>query len=485
MQCKSQLLAAWWLFLLLSVASASDLRIVEAAKNQDKDGVRALLTRHADVNAEQGDGATALHWAAHWDDLEMAAALLRAGAKVNATNELGVTPLYLACSNGNAAMAESLLAAGANPNMTAATGVSPLMNAAASGSVDAVKALLARGANPNAKESAKGQTALMWATAERHPDVVRELINHGADVHARSKSNGSLVFVAREGNQALDDRGLSKTIETGGSTPLLFAAQQGDVESGKLLLRAGVSPNETDASGNSALVIAAHSGQAAFAVFLLDNAADPNAAGTGYTALHAAVLRGKADLVKALLAHGADPNARIANGTPIRRYGPDYALTGSQVGATAFWMAAKYASVDMLAALAAGGADPKLATDEGVTPLMAAVTATARTAGVRGAARVDDAHILETSKAVLDLGGSVNSANQAGDTALHIAASRGHTALVQLLVERGAEVNAKNKRGQTPLALAMVRFKATADILRKLGATEPISANADRPDRTE
>src|SRR5512146_2189108 len=86
-------------FVLLSgSAMAADLRLVEAAQTQDWEQVRALLQQHVDVNAPQGDGAVALHWAAYWDDPVIADLLLRAGAKVNAANELGVTPLALASS---------------------------------------------------------------------------------------------------------------------------------------------------------------------------------------------------------------------------------------------------------------------------------------------------------------------------------------------------------------------------------------------------
>jgi len=113
------------------VASANDLQLLEAVRNQNREAVRALLKQQVDVNAPQGDGATALHWAAHRDDLETADLLIRAGAKVNAATDLGVTPIALACANGSAAMVEKLLAAGANPNAVA-SGEPALMTAARS-----------------------------------------------------------------------------------------------------------------------------------------------------------------------------------------------------------------------------------------------------------------------------------------------------------------------------------------------------------------
>src|SRR5262249_14271626 len=88
----------------------------DAAKNGDKEALRALLQKGANVNAMEGDGTTALHWAGYRDDLEAADLLIRAGAKVNAANDLGATPLWTACENGSESMVRRLLAAGANPN---------------------------------------------------------------------------------------------------------------------------------------------------------------------------------------------------------------------------------------------------------------------------------------------------------------------------------------------------------------------------------
>src|ERR1700692_1563649 len=160
-----RLIGALSIVVLLS-AAPSDIRLSDAAMQGDKDTVRSLLNQKVDVNAPQGDGTTALHWAAYRDDLEMAKLLLVAGANVQAaTREGGITPLLMACQNGSAAMIDALLKAGADSNAVKANGTTPLMMAAASGSVDAVRVLLDHGANVNAKESAHGQTALMFAAA--------------------------------------------------------------------------------------------------------------------------------------------------------------------------------------------------------------------------------------------------------------------------------------------------------------------------------
>src|SRR5262245_55849511 len=110
--------AAVFATLLLSVADggAQDLRLVEAAKNHEREAVRKLVALKIDVNTKRPDGATALHWVVQWDDLELVNLLLRARAAVNVSNDYGVTPLSLACTNRSVAVAEALLNAGANPN---------------------------------------------------------------------------------------------------------------------------------------------------------------------------------------------------------------------------------------------------------------------------------------------------------------------------------------------------------------------------------
>src|SRR5260370_39098140 len=107
----------------LLAAASSDTRLADAAMQNDKDAMRSLLKQKADVNAAHGDGATALHWAAYNDDLEMGKTLLAAGANMKRTTREGaITPLFMACTNGNTAVIETLLKAGANPNSVKATG---------------------------------------------------------------------------------------------------------------------------------------------------------------------------------------------------------------------------------------------------------------------------------------------------------------------------------------------------------------------------
>jgi ankyrin repeat protein len=467
--------------LVLAYGAPDDLRLIDAIKSHDTSAVRTLLKAHVNVNAPQGDGTTGLHWAVRYDDVAIVELLLHAGARVNVANDLGVTPLYLACTNRNDAIVEKLLNAEADPNAALLSGETVLMNCSRTGSAASVKALLAAGAKVNAKEPSHEQTALMWAAAERHPEVVQLLLQSGADVHARSRTYTQTV--TSEVTQRAGREELNYTVSRGGSTPLLFGARSGDVESIRLLLRAGADVNDGLPDGMSALVLAAHSGNGSGAELLLEKGADPNAAGIGYTALHAAVLRSDIGLVKALLAHGANPNAEITKGTPLRRNSQDWNLPATLIGATPFWLAAKFVEPEIMRALLAGGADPAISLRDGTTALMAAAglrEPAARDADRRGLALIDGGKVTEESRIVEAVqvalqSGVVNAVNKNGDTALHAAASMGYDRVIQMLAEKGANLNAKNTRGQSPLAALLARNRQatqTIELLRKLGATE-------------
>ncbi len=454
-----------WLALLMSVtslaASGNDLRLVEAAKRGDKEAVRSLLKEGADVNMPHGDGATALAWAAHRNDLETAELLLRAGANANAANDYGVTPLSLACAQGNAAMVEKLLDAGADPNAALLSGETALMAAVNRGSVGAVKLLLAHGADANAKGGRGEQTALMWAAAEKHPEIVGWLVEHGADVHARSQ---------------------------GAFTPLLFAAQQGDERSARILLAAGANVNEASPKdGMTALLVASASGHEALAAFFLEQGADPNALDDkGFTALHhAAWDRNMPGLVKALLTHGANPNARLRK-DPRRSANEGVSMKG----ATPIVLAADIRNISAVRSLAAGGADPLMETENHSTSLMMAAGVSTSISNSRSDAEKKRA--LETVKRLEELGVDVNAAGVYGWTALHGAAYQGLDAVIEFLVGRGAKMDVMDEFGQTPLSIAYavvteglgtkreqsprILRKSTSELLLKLGAT-PLAAS--------
>jgi ankyrin repeat protein len=444
MRCVIPLLGA-----LLIGAGGARPPLLDAARNSNRDGVRALLQQGANVHATEPDGTTALHWASYRDDGETADLLIRAGAKVNAANDLGATPLWMASVNGSAAMVHRLLQAGANPNVALLLGETAVMAASRSGHPEIVDALLAKGANVNAK-AARGQTALMWAVAQKHPEVVKVLLARGADVHARSDVWSDVMAVPPHGLLEYN-----RAIPHGGDTALLFAARDGDLESAKLLVAAGATVNDADAWGVSALVFATHSDYADLVEFLLAKGADPNAASAGFGALHEAIMRRDEKIVTALLAHGADPNAPLTTWTPARRDSKDYNFHPGLVGATPFWLAARFAEPAVMRLLVKHGADPLFvhhahyAVDgrggeafdhrtEVTTALMAAVGMSRATAWVQPERSEREALTLEAVKLAVDLGVDVNVANTDGRTALDAAETLKYDSVVKYLVEKGA-----------------------------------------------
>lgn len=459
-----------WIVVLASTVglpASNGQDLVDAARHRDAGAVRALLAAGAAVDGRQADGATALHWAVYWNDLDTAGVLLDAGADADATNQLGVTPLSLACESGDAGMVQRLIEAGADPAFTPPERPPALLTCARSGAADAVAQLIGQGADVNAREPQRGQTALMWAIAQRHRTVVKVLVDAGADIHARSQIKSRFVNIG-DPNDHLNI--VVGTVEEGGSTPLLFAARHGDSDSAELLIGAGAAVDDATADGTSALVTATHSGHPDLAALLLAAGANPNDGRAGYTALHAAVLRGDRSLVGTLLAAGADPNARVARGTPVTRGGADFILPQTLVGATPLLLAAKFLEYEILDLLADRGADLELALEDGTPPLLAAAGILSRPGLFDRRDRIavirepDEADTLRIVRRLVGLGARVDAVNERGNTALHGAAAHDYHRVIRYLAENGAPSEATNQLGQMPRDVA-----GTPETARLLG----------------
>jgi ankyrin repeat protein len=441
------------LLAIVLAGAGGDRPLVDAARKGDTDAVRALVRTGVDVNAADADGTTALHWASYRDDVESADLLIRAGARLNASTDLGVTPLWSASLNGSESMVRRLLEAGADPNAALLVGETPVMVASRSGNPAVVEQLLAKGANPNAR-AARGQTALMWAVSQRHPDVVSVLLAHGADVRARSDVWNEVMAVPPHGHPDYN-----RAIPHGDDSPLMFAVRAGDLASATLLVAAGADVNDTDAWGVSATVIAAHAGHGALVEFLLEHNADPNAAQAGFTALHAAIMRRDEQMVGALLAHGANANAPLRNWTPTRRSSKDFHFGPELVGATPFWLAARFSEPNVMRLLVTHGADPLFVlhgdhvvagkagggfehrTDV-TTALMAATGMGGGEPWVQPDRSEREALTLEAVRLAVDLGVDVNAANTDGRTALDAAKALRYETVVRFLAEKGGRPGA-------------------------------------------
>ena len=470
-------------------AAEPDLRLVAAAARQDAAAVRVLIDEGVDVDARRSDGVTALLWAAHRDDLATAGLLLAAGADPDAADDHGVTPLIRASENASLALVQWLLAAGAAADLAQGNGLTPLMVAARTGNVDIVHALLDHGADADAATAELGATALMWAVAAPHRPIVEALLAAGADVH---------VSTAK------------------GMTPLLTAAQHGDIETARLLLAAGADVDQPGADGTYPLPFAIIDGHDDFALFLLEEGADPNTRIDGIPALAAAAgnvdtwladwdlrhgdaryvsryrSRGgriyltaaqRLPIIAALLAAGADPDGRITTSAMLMNYigypkkgafEPFACGTGDLRGATALWVAAFGAasegayrsaaaesanyrvegSADIVQVLLDAGADQSLTTDDGTTPFMAAAGLGRSTFRPNWTRGARSPGAEEATRMLLKAGAEINAVNEADFTALHGAAFRGLNEVVKYLVEQGADIDARDYRGRTPYRLA-------------------------------
>ena len=465
-----------------------DSRVADAAQRRDWSAVRAAVSAKANVSAPQADGSTALHWAAHWNDVEIVQLLLHAGADPKAVNRFAATPLSEAAQAGGAPVAEALLKAGADPKtLTTRDGETVLMTAARAGNVDAVKLLVSRGADVNAHENYRGQTALMWAAAERHPDVVKYLLDHGADGKIRAFNRDTKM-------PKLSAASSITPLARGGLAALHFSAREGDLESARWLLDAGADVNAGDADGTPALTVALMNKQYSFAKYLLERGANPNVGDNrGRAPLYAAIDARNEDysalparktsdplsdigIIRALLDRGADTNATLTRNLPGRS-GMDSGDTSLDQGTTPLMRAARAGDVEVMRMLVAKGADSKTETRVGNNALLFAAGVGYRDKNTHG----EEAGAWESVKFALTLGLDLNHKNNRGETALHGAAFRGADSVAKYLVEQGAKLDERTKQGLTTLDYAMgksvvgqlpVPHDSTVELLRKLGGHE-------------
>ena len=479
---------------LLSAAATAP--VADAAMNGDTAAVRSLLKSAADVNAAQGDGMTALHWAAMNGDAELAQMLVFAGANVRATTRLGAyTPLFLASQQGHAGVISALLKAGSDLKLGNANGTLPLMVA--------VKVLVDAGADVNAKDGVRSQTPVMYAAAANRADVITLLASKGADLKATSKVS-DLANLSREGlgfggnplvpgappggaaagaapaRQAPRpgiDRNyqLNELINAhGGLTPLLFAVRQGYMESASALLKAGADVNLVSSGDKSSpLLMAVINGHFDLAKELLDKGANPNLASVnGATPLygvlnvewapkalypqpraHMQQKTGYLELLKALIDKGADVNARLK--MKVWYSGYSFDLSGvDEIGASVFWRAAYASDVAAMRMLVAAGADPNVPTIKPAGRPRFGDAVEREVADVSGLPPVSIGGPSVTPlHATAGVGyGEGFAANS------HRFAPTGMLAAVKYLVEElGADVNAADHEGNTALHHAAAR----------------------------
>lgn len=447
------------LALAVPVFAAGDGTVADAAMKGDFAAVRALIARGADVKATLADGSTALHWTAHWDDLQAADALIKAGADPRASSRLGATPLSVAAENGSGAMIARLLAAGVDPNTPfLADNETALMLAARAGSIEGVRLLLDAGADIEAKDNLRETTALSWAAENRHPKIVALLLARGADPKAASKVVIPKARAAAGDDAEADPASLPASANAkGGLTALMVATRERQPEIMKMLLDGGAAIDQQSGNGSTALLIALQNGDAASAKLLLERGADVNVAnGKGWTPLYLAVKnrtreRGTVptpvidpvalmDVIRTIVDRGADVNARLKANTET--YGATTWLV--ETGSTPLLRAAFCGDLEVMKLLMAHGADPLVTTADGTTTLMAL-------AGVGYADGFTSdfgtpEQSVEAMKLLLDAGVPINATTKEKITALHGAAHKNFVAGIQFLVDHGADLTMRSQR---------------------------------------
>ena len=318
-----------------AMQSASPL--ADAAMRGDKDAVKKLIKEGADIGVPQGDGMTALHWAADHGDADMAQQLIYAGANVSAVTRIGLyTPLHLAAKAGNPEVVKALIAGGADVNAKAdPSGATPMHMAALAGSADIINLLADAKADVNAKEHEWEQTPVIFAASQNRAAAVTALLKRGANPDAQTKtidvSKQSALDRAAVERQRKVIEGFVGKDSNARPTP---AQLQAAIEASRELLKSGkipppdpnappargfnpeeINPPVSSKGGMTALLHAARQGYIEAAKALLDGGADINKPQKGdeTSPLLTAVINGEFDMAMFLIERGANPNLAAAN----------------------------------------------------------------------------------------------------------------------------------------------------------------------------
>jgi len=437
----------------------------------------------ADVNARKPDGSTPLQWAVYDNDAAEARRLIQAGADVTLANNYGVTPMSLAAEVASTEMLELLLDAGADADSPNADGMTALMAVARTGNVEAAKLLIDHGATVDAREGFGGQSALMWAAARRHPAMIELLADHGAAVDARS--------TARDYQRHITAEGRPKSLDSGGFTPLLYAARENCIACVDALLAKGADIDLADPDGVSPLHLAIMNANWDLSKKLIEAGADVDqwdifGAAPLFTAVGGRSRNdgGRAsidppnettglEIVQLLLERGANPNMQLFF-RPANVRGPT-----NLRGSTPLIRAANNNDMEVVKLLLEHGADATVYQADRQTPIHAVL-----------AGRANEKDALELIKVLHDAGTDVNVValivhieEVRGGSAVHYAVRKRYKDVIRLLASYGADLNLKDQDGLTALDYTLSRgfmpfmaiqtplYEEEAALLRELGAT--------------
>lgn len=448
-------LCAWSMVFVLGTSAlgvpivpGAESPVADAAMKGDTERVRFLLRAGADVNAPQGDGMTALHWAARNGDLATLQVLLYAGANGKSTTRLGGhTPLHMASSAGKGDAVAVLLEAGDDANILTATGLSPLHLAAEAGGPNAVKVLLEHGANINATDSYSARTPLMFATAQNRLSAIKVLLQAGADVSLTTtvfdhleRSRADREEQQRRELVVAAARGIEPRQDRSAPTPPPPSASRGARDGSGT--RGGQGGAQTDIPDPDDPVEV----KRVAAPIVPRSLSNPELIGQqgGFAALHYAARDGRTDAARLLLEAGADIDHR----------------TGGDKSSP-MTIAIINGNFDLAMMLLKLGANPNLASEDGAAPLFAVLNIewSLRTFYPQPTAyQQQETSYLGMLKALLEAGADPNARTRshiwyaaynsgrmgvtfAGATPFWRAAYATDVAAMRLLVEYGADPN--------------------------------------------
>jgi len=472
--------------LLLTVLPGATVSAQVASRPKRATAV-APSSRNAEVNRRSDDGSTPLQWAVFNGDVAEVKRLLAAGADVSLANHYGASPMGLAAEVGNTEILRLLLKAGADANSPNQDGQTALLSVARTGNLEAARLLMEFGARIDARETFGGQTALMWASARRHPEMMEFLISKGADINARGTDRNYQRHVTAEGRP--------KNLDSGGFSPLLYAARENCMACVKVLLDHRADIDLPDPDGVTPLHLAIMNANWDLAKQLILAGADVNQWDIfGEAPLFTAIGRrtqinggrgsidplNKTDgltIVAMLLERGANPNMQLffrpAN------------VTGSTLtrGSTPLIRAATTADLEVINLLLKHGADVNVKMADRQTATIAAL-----------AGRASEKQALEVIRVLHKAGADVNVValiqhieEVRGGTALHYAVRKRFKEVIKELASYGIDMNATDQDGLTALdytqsrgfmpfmALQTPVYKEEATLLRELGATKQMA----------
>jgi uncharacterized protein len=464
----------------------------------DRKAAIARIRAGADVNEAQPDGTRPIHWAVYQVDYELLGLLIAKKAKVNVTNEFGSAPIAEAANLGDARMVKMLLDAGAEPEGANQDGQTALMLAIKTGETPVVELLIKAGAKVNTIEKFHNQTPLMWAAAapKNAGEIVKLLLAKGADVKPRALYSDwpsqitsepraqyrpvggltAMLYAARDGCydcvEELIAAGADVNVPTPeGVTALMLALDNDHNDVAKLLLERGANPRVWDWWGRTALYIVIDRRETALAPARGGFGGGGGRGGRG-AALPAQSNASSMQIVNMLLAADVDPNSQLNMHRPSRGGNSGRFIDPLlSTGCTPLLRATMTGDMEVVKALLAKGASPNI-NDMGLTPFLVAAGVGPGSRGGTGLAAESSAG-GPSNIALMDLliqhGADVNAqvtgtltysmriarapSSNEGFTALHAAAQSGKTDLVRYLIDKGANTQILDNNGHKPIDL--------------------------------